>query len=144
MGSVVGIVVATLGFFVGNRLLPAAASIAGADRETLEMWVFYVTWLLTFAHAAWRGRAAWREQTWAVVALAVLAVAANWLSTGDHLLRAFARGLWGVAGMDVLLLASAGVAALAARRLSRASVPARAGAQRSLGAQDISAEISRR
>jgi len=119
IGSVPGIIVATLAFFVANRLLPLNARHAGLDRAGLEMSVFYLVWLGSFVHAALRQRAAWREQAWAVAALALLAVALNWLTTGHHLPHALRHGLWGVAGMDALLLLGAALAAWSARRLSR-------------------------
>ena len=40
-------------------------------------------------------------------------------TTGDHLARTLSAGYWPVAGVDLMLLASAGVAGLAARKLSR-------------------------
>jgi len=131
IGSVTGIVVATLAFFVANRLLPAQASLWGMPREQLEMVAFYVSWLVTFAHAALRSRAAWAEQCWVIAGLAVTAVVLNAWTTGDHVLRALGRGAFGVAGMDLLLLVAAALAAAAARRLERR--PLRASAVR--GAQ---------
>jgi len=116
-GSVTGIVLATLAFFITNRALPASLTLAGFEREELEVLAFYAVWLTTFVHAAWRPRAAWGEQALAIAVAALLAPAANWLSTGDHPLRALARGAFAVAGMDVVLLAGAMVAAWAARRL---------------------------
>ncbi|MGH6627803.1 MAG: PepSY-associated TM helix domain-containing protein [Burkholderiaceae bacterium] len=133
VGSVTGIIMATLAFFVANRLLPLNARQAGLDRAELEMSVFYLVWLGSFAHAALRQRAAWREQAWAVAALALLAVALNWLTTGHHLPHALRHGLWAVAGMDALLLLGAALAAWSARRLGRRAreqrVPASQGAQ---------------
>lgn len=117
VGSVCGIVLATLVFFVANRLLPAGAGWANADRALLEMWAFFAAWLLSAAHAAWCGRDAWRRQTRAIAALAVLAVALNWATTGDHLLATLWRGQWAVAGMDAVLLVAAAVAVYAARKL---------------------------
>lgn len=117
--SVSGIMIATLVFFVSNRLLPAAASLGGYVRSAIEVWAFYLAWLVTLAHAALRGRAAWREQTWAVAALALLAVLLNWASTGQHPVLALGQKLWAVAGMDLALLASAGLAAGTARHLGR-------------------------
>ncbi len=118
IGSVTGIVLATLAFLVANRLLPLGA---GA-RADLEFWAFYAVWVATFVHAFARrpGRAAWAEQAWAIAGLAVLAVALNALTTGDHLLHALGHPhLWGVAGVDAMLLVGAGVAALSARALGR-------------------------
>jgi len=126
VGSVSGIVVATLVFLVANRLLPAGASLAGADRAALEMGAFYLAWLASFAHAWARPERAWREQCRIIAGLAVLATVLNWATTGDHLPATIAAGYWPVAGMDLLLLAGAAVAGCAARRLSRARLHAAA------------------
>jgi uncharacterized iron-regulated membrane protein len=117
MGSVTGIILATLAFFIANRVLPEAAALGGLGRAQLEVLVFYVVWLASFAHAAARRRAGWGEQALAIAAAALIAPLANWLGTGDHPLRAFARGVTVVAAMDLVLLSGAAVAALAARRL---------------------------
>lgn len=117
MGSVTGIMLATLAFFITNRLLPDAFALGGFERAELEVLVFYAVWLASFAHATLRRRAGWGEQALAIAAAALLAPLANWLSTGDHPLRALARGAFAVAGMDAVLLSAAVVAALAARRL---------------------------
>ena len=120
VGSVSGIVIATLAFFVANRLLPFDTSFLGQDRAALEVWAFYLVWLVTFAHAWARPGRAWREQCWAIGGLAILAVVLNAATTGDHLVRSLAhRHLWPVAGMDLLLLAGAAVALLIALRLAR-------------------------
>ncbi len=139
VGSVTGIVIATLAFFVVNRLLPLGASFAGEDRAALEMWAFYLAWLATFGHAAWRradpatqsARRAWHEQCAAIAVLAVVAVLLNGLTTGDHLFTTLAQGYWPVAGMDLLLLSGAGLALWSSRRLGRppASAKAAAGAR---------------
>jgi uncharacterized iron-regulated membrane protein len=121
VGSTTGIIIATLAFFVANRLLPLGTTFLGAERAALEIWVFYLVWIAAFAHA-WLRRcsAVWTEQCWAVAALAFAAVALNWITTGDHLARSLAQPyLWPVAGMDVLLLVGAAAAALMALRLQR-------------------------
>jgi uncharacterized iron-regulated membrane protein len=118
VGAVSGIMIATLSFFVVNRLLPPGPTFAGYDRAALEIWTFCCAWLAAFGHAWWRPRQAWIEQCWALFALAMAAVLLNWLTTGDHLLHSLAhRHLWAVAGMDSLLLLGAAVAALTAIRL---------------------------
>jgi uncharacterized iron-regulated membrane protein len=144
VGSVTGIVLATIAFFIGNRLLPLGFTFAGASREYLEMWIFYSVWILAFGHAAWRARAAWCDQVWAIAGLALAAVLANWLSTGDHILRALDRGLWAVAGMDLLLLLTAGVAGVVARRLARrkVAVAAAVGASGAAGVREMGIEAS--
>lgn len=120
IGSVTGILIATMAFFVANRLLPLGATFAGQERASLEVWAFYLTWLATFAHAWTRPGRAWAEQCWTLAALAVAAVVLNWLTTGDHLARSLLHvHLWPIAGMDLLLLAGAAVAGLAALRLTR-------------------------
>jgi uncharacterized iron-regulated membrane protein len=117
VGSVSGIVIATLAFFVANRLLPPGASAWGVERADLEIWTFYIVWLLSFTHAWLRPHAAWREQCGAVAALALVAVLLNALTTGDHLVRSLAhRHLWAVAGMDLLLLAAGAVSLIAVCR----------------------------
>lgn len=129
-GSMTGLVVATLAWLAANRLLPADAVMAGQGRASLELWVFFMVWLASYAHAWWRRRDVWREQAWAICVLGVSCALLNALSTGDHPLRAAARGMWAVAGVDMLLLAAAALAAFAARRMSggragRAALPGR-------------------
>jgi uncharacterized iron-regulated membrane protein len=132
IGSVTGIVIATLAFFAANRLLPLGASFAGQERAALEQWVFYLVWLGSFGHGWWRPAAAWREQAWAICALALACVLLNAATTGDHLARALWSGMWSVAGMDFLLLAFALLAAWTARRLA-AKAEAKALAQAAPG-----------
>ena len=112
--AVTGMVVAAGTILVANRLLPVALP----HRGTWEEVVFWLAWLLAFAHAIWRGRAvpgslspAWREQCWAIALLAVTAVVLNWITTGDHLLKTLiTERYWPVAGLDLALLASAAIA----------------------------------
>jgi uncharacterized iron-regulated membrane protein len=115
--TVPGIIIATLAFFIANRLLPAGASVGGYGRATLEMWAFYGVWLATLAHAGMRVRWAWREQAVAIGFLAVLAVLLNWLTTRHHLAASLQQGMWAVAGMDLALLTAASLAWVAVRRL---------------------------
>lgn len=120
VGSVTGIVIATLGFFIANRLMPAGVVFAGQDRAALEIWAFFLVWLASFAHAWGWPRRVWAGQCWAIAAMALTAVLLNWITTGDHLMRSLAhRHLWPVAGMDLLLLLGAAVAVTTARRLNR-------------------------
>jgi hypothetical protein len=120
LGSVTGILIATLAFFAVNRLLPLGASLPGQDRAALEIWTFCLVWLASFAHAWLRPHRAWIEHCWTISSLAAAAVLLNWLTTGDHLVRSLSqRHLWPIAGIDLLLLAGAAVAALTARRLQR-------------------------
>ena len=121
VAAVSGMVLATLGILVANRVLPEALP----GRGDWERWAFWGSWLLALLHAAWRSapvtrglpNPAWREQAWAIAALALAAVLLNWITTGDHLLRTLAAGYWPVAGMDLALLAAAAIATAAAIRL---------------------------
>lgn len=72
-----------------------------------------------------RPERAWIEQCWTIAALAGAAAPLNWLTTGDHLIHSLShRHLWPIAGMDLLLLAGAVIAVLAARKLRhRAATP---------------------
>jgi uncharacterized iron-regulated membrane protein len=122
IGSVTGMLIATAAFFVVNRLLPLGASAFGQDRAALEVWTFYLVWLASFGHAWARPQRAWMEQCWTLAAMASAAVLLNWITTGDHVLRGLSyRHLWPIAGMDILLLVGAAIAAIAALRLSRLS-----------------------
>jgi len=146
VATVSGMLVATLAILVANRLLPAELPERGAWQER----VFWSAWLAAFVHAAWRCAAvargliapAWREQCWAIAVLAAGAVLANWLTTGDHLLRTLSRGYWPVAGFDLGLLAAGACALLAARELSRRergghALPVADGAPPSSGAPEV-------
>ena len=119
VGAVTGILIATLVFFIANRLLPAGAAFLGYERAALEVWAFYLAWLAAFAHAWARPGRAWREQCWAIAALAALTPPLNWASTGDHLARTLAAGYWPVAGMDLMLFEGSALAAMTALRLQR-------------------------
>ena len=124
--TVTGMVLATLGILVANRLLPEQLPARG----DWERYAFWGTWALALLHAGLRGapvarglaNPAWRDQCWAIALLAIVAVLLNWITTGDHLLRTLANGYWPVAGVDLSLLCSALIALLAARRLGQPAV----------------------
>jgi len=127
----VGVLVATLAMLVSNKLLPEAIM----GRALLEQCMFFLAWTGTLVHAlarAWQPHAgedlgtAWREQAWASAFLALLAVVLNGALTGDHLLRTIGQANMAVAGTDLVLLASAALAVMAARRLrARGAAPVR-------------------
>lgn len=121
IGSVSGIVIATLCYLAANRLLPAEATLPGKGRADLEVSVFFMAWLACFGHAAWRGVRAWREQALCASALACLCVALNAWTTGAYDVYGaegppLPAAVWGV---DLALLAAAAAAAWAAHRLAR-------------------------
>jgi len=121
--TVTGMLIAAAAMLLLNRLLPADL----AGKGDWEQRAFYGVWVLALLHAFWRSapvaqaglNPAWREQCWAVAALALAAVVANGWSTGDHLGKTLAAHYWPVAGVDLSLLACAAVAALVARKLAR-------------------------
>lgn len=122
--TVTGMLIATCAMMLGSKVLPPELQ----HQET--GWLiplFWLSWLGTLIHAAIRSRPvaaggpnpAWAEQCWAAAALAVAAAIANWIATGDHLVKTVSEGYWPVAGTDLVLLAGAGIAVYAALKLSR-------------------------
>ncbi len=133
--TVTGMLIATLGILIANRLLPDMLPAGMPGRGDLERYAFWCVWLLAMTHAFWRtapvaqGRLspAWREQCGAIAVMAVTAVLLNWITTGDHLLRTLREAYWPVAGLDLAMLVTAAVALFAARKLKqRDTAPARA------------------
>lgn len=131
--TVTGMLAAAAGMLIANRLLPEAMPLGWPGRGDMERYGFWAIWTLALVHAFVRSgpvarglpNPAWREQCWAIAALAVAAVALNWLTTGDHLLKTVGEGYWPVAGVDLFLLTSAALAVVVARKLGRrASNPA--------------------
>jgi len=120
IGSITGIIIATFGFFVSNRLLPPDASLGHWRRPQLEIVLFFMAWLISFFHGGLRrGVSAWIEQCQAIAVLAVMAVLLNAITTGDHLWDTMSRSYWPVAGMDLLLLTAAAIAVWAAHKLGK-------------------------
>ncbi|MEM1133047.1 MAG: PepSY-associated TM helix domain-containing protein [Pseudomonadota bacterium] len=118
IGSISGIILSSGAYLVTNRIMPAQyEGYLGLDRAYSEVVIFYLVWIASFIHAAIRGKAAWREQAWAIAATALAAVALNWITTGDHPVTAAAQGLWQIASMDLVLIAGAFAAIYAARKL---------------------------
>lgn len=120
VGASVGLVIATLAFFVANRILPGDMA-EPAQRASLEACFFFLAWSLALAHAALRPAKAWQEQLTIAAGMALLAVVLNWLTTGEHILHSLNEGVTAVAGMDLMLLALAGVCVMSARRIARTS-----------------------
>jgi uncharacterized iron-regulated membrane protein len=123
VATVTGMLVATLAILVANRLLPTEM----AQRGDWEKASFWGAWVIAAAHALWRSAPvrearlspAWAEQCGAVAVLAFAAVALNWITTGDHLLKTLGERFWPVAGLDLALLVAGAIAATAAVALRR-------------------------
>lgn len=106
VGSVVGIILASFAFLLTNRILPVPSGLSDAARAKMEIVAFFLVWVISFAHAALRGRIAWADQSFAVGLVALAAVLANWVTTDDHLLQSIATGKLAVAGVDMMLILS--------------------------------------
>lgn len=117
IGTTTGIMVSSVVFLVANRVLSSDAAAFGLGRAGLEVAAFFAVWIVTFLDAGLRDRRAWKDQCWAMAAVCVLAVALNWITTGGHLVETLSQGQWAVAGVDLMLLASAVCAAYSALRL---------------------------
>lgn len=124
VATVTGMVVATLGMLVANRMLPSDLD----GKGDWEKWVFWAMWSLSALHALSRSgpvaqalnNPAWKEQCWVIATLAFAAVGLNGFSTGDHLLKTmWTEPYWPVAGVDLSLLVTSGIALWAARKLSQ-------------------------
>lgn len=122
--TVTGMVIATVGMLVVNRVLPTNL-VGKGDWEKLAFWGI---WVLAMLHAFVRSapvaqgqmNPAWREQCWGIAVLALAAVVLNWLSTGDHLFKTMiGEPYWAVAGVDLSLLVSAGIAVWSAHKLAQ-------------------------
>ncbi|MGH8807108.1 MAG: PepSY-associated TM helix domain-containing protein, partial [Noviherbaspirillum sp.] len=121
VASTLGVLVATLAMLIANKLLPALP-----NRAAVEQWIFFAAWIACLLHPLARAfgqqyrndiRIAWREQAWISAALAVLAATLNAVLTGDHLLLTLAQRDFAVAGTDLVLLLTAALALVTARRL---------------------------
>lgn len=113
VAATTGPLLATLGFLIANRTIP----IETANRASIEIWIFHLVWAFSAAHAAVRGRAAWREQAGTVAAGCLLAVILNAVTTESGLLAAIGARLWHSAGVDISLLVGALFAGWAAHML---------------------------
>lgn len=110
--TVTGIVIAAVGMLVANRLLSSDLT----NKGEWEKWIFCIALFLTFLHATVRSapvargekNPAWQEQCLLLIVLSVVAVIANWITTGDHLIKTIiTEPYWAVAGVDLSLLALA-------------------------------------
>ena len=149
--AVTGMVIAAIAMLVANRLLPADLPGKGGFEQN----VFWSSWVLALVHAAWRSapvaraafNPAWREQCWVIALLAIAAVALNWMSTGDHLIKTlFTDTYLAVAGVDLSLLAAAFLSIVAARKLGQRArltenMPEKPARAPVAGAIDMAAEV---
>jgi uncharacterized iron-regulated membrane protein len=144
--TVTGMLVATATILLVNRLLPADI----AQRASWEEGAFWSAWGLALLHALLRGEPvqqarmspAWREQAVTFAVLAMGAVLANWISTGDGLWKTLPAGYWPVAGLDLALLVAATLALLAARVLRRRELGSQEAGRPGVVARGASLEVT--
>lgn len=116
VGSIAGLPVAIAAYFWANRLLPAGL----VQRADWEIRCFFIAWVLCLLHPLLRShKRAWLEQTSLAAllfgGLPLFAV----LLPGSDLITTLSQGHWLLAGMDLTLLASATLLALATWHIAR-------------------------
>jgi uncharacterized iron-regulated membrane protein len=119
VGAISGTILATGAFFIVNRLLPQTIEFAGYQRSELEVSVFYLIWLLSFVHGAFRRQTAWKEQTMLIAIIAFTAPLLNWMTTGDHLIVTLQGNRLAVFGMDGVLILTGCIAIMITSRLRK-------------------------
>lgn len=120
VGATAGLMLACIAYFWANRLIPAAR----AERETLEIALFFASWAAALLHGLLRPpRHAWREQLAATAALCLLLPLLNTLTGGLPLPQAIAEEQWTIAGVDLVALAFGFAAVCAVWMLSRERKP---------------------
>ncbi|MCB5363410.1 PepSY domain-containing protein [Pusillimonas sp. CC-YST705] len=122
VAALAGIFVAIGAYFWLNRLLPASL----ADRAGWEIKGFFLVWALTLVHAWLREhKQAWKEQLYAIVVLYAGLPIINFQFAESHLLATLGNGHWTLASVDLVLLATAALAAWAAWYLRPSANPVR-------------------
>lgn len=122
VAAIAGLFIALGAYFWLNRLLPA--SLPG--RSSWEINGFFIAWSFTLLHAWMREhRQAWKEQLYAASALFAGLPIANLWYPDSHLAASIANGRWTLVSIDLVLLATAALAAWAGSYLRPAAGPAR-------------------
>lgn len=116
VGCIAGLPVAIAAYFWANRLLPAGLE----QRADWEIRCFFIAWVLCLLHPLLRShKRAWLEQT----SLAALLFGGlpffALLQPSSSLITTLSQGHWLLAGMDLALLASAALLALATWHIAR-------------------------
>jgi uncharacterized iron-regulated membrane protein len=115
LAGMAGLMLAVAGFLAANRLLPVQL----AERAEWEVRVFFLTWLVSLLHAAWRPtRQGWVEQLGVAAGLYGLLPVLGMATTARGLPYAIAQGDWATAGVDLTLLGGALVLAWLARKVA--------------------------
>lgn len=111
VAAIAGLFLALGAYFWLNRLLPATLE----GRAGWEIKGFFIAWALTLAHARLREhKQAWREQLYGIVVLYAGLPLLNVQYADSHLAATLAHGRWTLVSVDLVLLATAALAAWAA------------------------------
>ncbi|WP_353171929.1 PepSY-associated TM helix domain-containing protein [Acinetobacter rudis] len=95
---ILGLILACVGYLYAARLIPSQVT----ERRELEIQIFFIVWLLSFIHAAFRKhRQAWLEQLVLLAVLLSLLPVLNALSGGMPLWLSLSLGQSAVAGIDL-------------------------------------------
>jgi len=114
--SISGSVLACIGYFYANRLMPADL----AARSGWEIRAFFMVWLAALVHAAARPRAsAWIEQLALGALLCVGLPVLNALTTGRHVGGYIAAADWQSAGVELTAIGFGVLLAVAALKVHR-------------------------
>jgi hypothetical protein len=122
LGTVLGLPLASAGYFYANRLLPVDLP----GRAQWEIHIFFLCWLALLLLACWRrDQQSWRFGS-ILVALALAGVPLlNALTTDYSLLGYLQQGQWALAGLELTCLLFALLFLLLARGLSKLASPQR-------------------
>lgn len=136
VAGITGLPVAIAAYFYGNRLLPVDL----AQRLDWEIRVFFLVWLACGLHAlVRRHRSAWREQLGLAAAMFLALPLLNAATGGAGLVESVSRGLWGIAGFDlVAVVMGLGFALAAYRTRAPATMPGAIAAARGRARNDVS------
>lgn len=115
LAGIAGLITAVAAYFCANRLLPLEL----AERSGWEVRVFFLAWLGSLLHAAWRPiRQGWIEQLSLATLLYLSLPVLGMLTTSRGLPQAIAANDWAMAGVDLSLLGCACTLGWLVRRLA--------------------------
>lgn len=121
IAAITGLLVACIGFFWANRLLPLALP----DRAGWEVTAFFVIWLLTAVHASVLPAArVWAQQCGLFGLLCLLLPLINLLTTGAHFIHYARLGQWPEFAVEFAVVLVGGLALWLSRYLKRRVDPA--------------------
>lgn len=116
LGTIVGLPIAIAAYFWANRLLP----IDFAARSNWEVHAMFLVWLATLLYPLTRTiMRGWVDLLWVAAAAYGFLPIVNALTTDRHLANSLAQGDWLFAGVDLTLLITGALFAVAAAKLQR-------------------------